>query len=116
MEYEYVEFHAHAGDRLVLRVTNPQRDYIPFGAAVAPHGTLHADHTGLMLVYGSQRASPELRIASDGVWVVELGVCFLNEGGASVIRISPDGQENTPDRRCRKKRRSGYREQRKKRR
>jgi hypothetical protein len=103
MEYEYLEFDANAGDRLVLRVENPQVDYIPFGAAVAPQGTLHADHTGHMLVYGSHRASPELRIESDGIWVVELGVSFLNEGGASVIRISPDGQENPPDRRYREK-------------
>jgi hypothetical protein len=101
MEYEYLEFDAKAGDKLVLRVNNPEVDYIPFGAAVAPQGTLHADHTGHMLVYGSNSHSPELRIDLEGVWVVELGVSFLNEGGASVIRISPDGKEYPPDRRYR---------------
>jgi hypothetical protein len=94
MEYEYLEFDARTGDKLVLQVKNPQVDYIPFGAAVAPQGTLHADHTGHMLVYGSN---------SEGVWVVEVGVSFLREGGASVVRISPDGQENPPDRRYRQK-------------
>ena len=103
MEYEYLDFDARAGDRLVLRVTDPQVEYFPFGAAVAPQGTLHADHAGLMLVYGSKRAAPELLVPSDGVWVVELGVSFLCEGGASVVRISPDGQEHVPNRRHREK-------------
>jgi hypothetical protein len=104
MEYQYLEFNAVAGDRLLLRVINPRIHYIPFGAAVAPKGTLHADHTGLLLVYGSKRGSPEVIIDSDGVWVVELSSVFLNEGGACVVRIAQDGKEYLPDRHYREQR------------